>query len=136
MEQYPPIGFAYNNLPLNKRIFSQFLHLVGVWFLQKSQIKDVDQVFHHFALYFAAGFFLINIDFFLWSDFYWKIYLFLILNSVCNFESFFFIFMPVCNKQIRIAYHPLLLERGKTCSIKKTKKNRMFGSDEIFCFQW
>lgn len=44
MEQYPPIGLSYNNLPLKKRIFSQFLHLVGVWFLQKSPIKDVDQV--------------------------------------------------------------------------------------------
>lgn len=44
LEQYPPIGLAYSNLPLKKRIFSQFLHLIGVWFLQKSPIKDVDQV--------------------------------------------------------------------------------------------
>lgn len=44
MEQYPPIGLTYNNLPLKKRIFSQFLHLIGVWFLQKSPIKDVDQL--------------------------------------------------------------------------------------------
>lgn len=44
LEQYPPIGVAYTNLPLKKRIFSQFLHLIGVWFLQKSPIKDVDQV--------------------------------------------------------------------------------------------
>ena len=48
MEQYPPVGLSYNNLPLKKRIFSQFLHLVGVWFLQKSPIKDVDQVLREF----------------------------------------------------------------------------------------
>lgn len=44
LDQYLPIGSFYNGLPLKKRIFSQFSHLIGIWFLQKSPIKDVDQL--------------------------------------------------------------------------------------------
>ncbi|XKL69364.1 hypothetical protein PGB90_007133 [Kerria lacca] len=49
MEQYSPIGLEYNNLSQKKRIFSQFLHLIGVWFLQKSPIKDVDRLCMEFV---------------------------------------------------------------------------------------